>query len=445
MVETEDLANIVFPRQKFSKAVKYGIMVYGNAPEDDAPAQEPDVEVPQEMVRGAQITFPQRSVPKDIKRAVARLHVNLGHPTSTDLVRMLAFQGSITPQALAAAKKLHCASCERMRQQPRPRPSRVVSYMGQLNDLVQADLFYARDITGTNHVFLGAIDTATNLHQMRLLADRSPETCLEAFREMWIRPYGAPLKILLDQGGCFQGEMWEYLVRAGIEVEYVPAEAHYKLGKAERNNAIFREVLNRSADATGASNAEEMREAVDSCIHAVNSTPRTRGMSPYACVFGQIPRVPGESSWPDEHGLEVDVDDNQHRLRSLVFRAEAQKAVADVNVDSHVRRALLRKTARTRVDDLPIGSKVAVWRSQLRGRSTKKKKGGYVLGRLVAWDGSCGWIQMGWQRAKVDRAQLRPAVGFENWSPDPSDIRALRRAERNLIDNNQGPSRRGTS
>ena len=85
---------------------------------------------------------------------------------------------------------------------------------------------------------------------MRLLADRSPETCLEAFREMWIRPYGAPLKILLDQDGCFQGEMWEYLVRAGI-IEYVPAEAHYKLGKAERNNAIFREVLNRTADATG--------------------------------------------------------------------------------------------------------------------------------------------------------------------------------------------------
>ena len=105
VVETEDLANIVFPRQKFSKAVKYGIMVYGNAPEDDAPAQEPDVEVPQEMVRGAEISFPQCSVPKDIKRAVARLHVNLGHPTSTDLVRMLAFQGSITPQALAAAKR----------------------------------------------------------------------------------------------------------------------------------------------------------------------------------------------------------------------------------------------------------------------------------------------------------------------------------------------------
>ena len=166
-------------------------------------------------------------------------------------------------------------------------------------------------------------------------------------------------------------------VRAGVETEYVPAEAHYKLGKAERSNAIFREVLNRTADATGASNAEEMTEAVDSCIHAVNSTPRTRGMSPYACVFGQMPRIPGELL-ADEHGLAVDADEHQHRLRSLIFRADAQKAVAEVNVDTHVRRALLRKTAHTKVDDLPPGAKVAVWRSQLRGRSTKKR-GGYVI------------------------------------------------------------------
>ena len=405
VVETEDLANIVFPRQKFSKAVKYGIMVYGNAPEDEAPAQEEEVEVPQEMVRGAEITFPQCGVSKDIKRAVARLHVNL--PTSTDLVRMLAFQGSITPQpqALAAAKKLRCASCERMRQQPRPRPSRVVSYMGQLNDLVQVDLFYARDVTGANHVLMGMIDTATNLQQVRLLPDRSARTCLEAFREMWVRPYGTPLKVLLDQDGSFQGEMWEWLVRAGVETEYVPAEAHYKLGKAERNNAIFREVLNRTADATGASNAEEMTE---------------RG------------RNDGSSGLLHPR-RQLDADEHQHRLRSLIFRAEAQKAVADVNVDTHVRRALLRKTAHTKVDDLPPGAKVAVWRSQLRGRSAKKR-GGYVIGRLVTWDGNCGWVQIGWQTVKVDRAQMRPAVGFENWTPEPEDIRALKQAGKSFFE-----------
>ena len=303
--------------------------------------------------------------------------------------------------------------------------------MGQLNDNVVMDLFYARDVTGTNYTLLGAIDEATNLHQVRILKDKNPDTVLEAFRQMWVRPYGVPHKVTMDKDGCFQGEMWEYLARAGVETDYVPPEAHHKLGKAERNNAVFREVLNRTADAMAITDQDGMEEAVDSCIHAVNSIPRTRGMSPYACVFGQVPRIPGELL-SDEHGLAVDVDQQQHRLRSIVFRAEAQKALADVNVDTHVRRAILRKTAHMKVDDITPGAKVAVWRSQLRGKSTKKR-GGYVIGRLITWDGSCAWVQIGWQTVKVDRAQMRPAYGFESWTPSDEDIAALRQAEDNFL------------
>ena len=276
-------------------------------------------------MRGAEITFPDCSVPRDIKRAVARLHVNLGHPTSTDLVRMLVLHGSITPQALSAAKKLHCASCERMRQLPHTRPSRTVKYLGQLNDHLYMDLFYARNTKGENFTLIGIIDEATNLHQVRILQDRNPSTVVEAIRQMWIRPYGTPLKVTLDQDGSFQGDTWEYLARLGVEVDHVPPEAHHRLGKIERNNSVFREVLNRTTDSAGAVDWEEMDIAVDACVHAVNSVPRTRGMSPYACVFGQVPRMPGELL-TDEHALAVDVDAQQHRLRSIIFRAEAQKA-----------------------------------------------------------------------------------------------------------------------
>lgn len=205
------------------------------------------------------------------------------------------------------------------------------------------------------------------------------------------------------------------------------------MGKIERNNSVFRERLNRTVDATGAVTQLEMNEAVESCIHAVNSLPRSRGMSPYACVFGQVPRVPGEIL-TDEHGLAVDVDGQQHRLRSMIFRAEAQKAAADVNVDIHLRRAVLRKTAHMKVDDVPIGGKVAVWRKQLRGKSTKKR-GGCVIGRLITWDGTCTWVQIGWQTVKVDRAQMRPAIGFESWTPNTEDIVALmKQAEQNFLE-----------
>ena len=430
-VESEDIQNITFPRQKFAKPVKLGIIVYGQARDDEQPQQSPQTEIPQAEARGAEISFPECSVPRDIKRAVARLHVNLGHPTSNDLVRMLALHGSITPQALSAAKKLCCASCERMRQAPRNRPSKTVKYLGQLGDNVLMDIFYARDVKGENYTMLGVIDEATNLHQVRILPDKNPTTVLEAFKEMWVRPYGAPYKVTLDQDGSFEGDMWEYLVRAGIETEYVPAEAHYKLGKAERNNTVFREALNRTADSMAAADLTSMEEAGEACIYVLNSVPRTRGMSAYSCAFGKIPRMPGDLL-TDENSLAVDVDEQQHRLRSMIFRAEAQKAVADVNVDMHLRRALLRKTAHMRVDDITPGAKVAVWRSQLHGRSTKKR-GGYVIGKLIAWDGASAWIQIGWRTIKVDRAQMRPAYGFETWVPDQSDIQALKDAEQNFI------------
>ena len=44
-VETEDIRNIVFPRQKFSKAVKYGILVYGYAPDDEVQQEQTTEEV----------------------------------------------------------------------------------------------------------------------------------------------------------------------------------------------------------------------------------------------------------------------------------------------------------------------------------------------------------------------------------------------------------------
>ena len=51
----------------------------------------------------------------------------------------------------------------------------------------------------------------------------------------------------------------------------------------------------------------------------------------------------------------------------------------------------------------------------------------------MAWDGSCAWVQIGWQTVKVDRAQMRPAYGFENWTPDGDDVQALRTAEKNFL------------
>ena len=144
--ESEDVGNVAFPRQRFSKGVRYAICVYGYAPQDpdeeqpvyDGPPDGhslDDPEIPPEEVRGSGITMPNCKAPRDVKRAVARLHVNLGHPSSADLIRLISQQGTVNPETIAAAKALNCTSCLRMKNNAPPRPSRVVTkFMGQLGD-----------------------------------------------------------------------------------------------------------------------------------------------------------------------------------------------------------------------------------------------------------------------------------------------------------------------
>lgn len=268
--ESEDRGNVAFPRQRFSKGVRYAVCVYGYAPADpneqevspdgqqaNQTQQEPDV--PPEEVRGAGITFPGCTVHRDVKRAIARLHVNLGHPSSADLIRMISQQGTVTPESVTAAKALTCTSCLRMKGNAPPRPSRVVKrFVGQLNDCIQMDIFYSRTVDGANYAMLGIVDEATNLQQVAILPNREPSSILKAFREVWVRPYGMPHKVVLDQDGAFMGEFWTYLVDQATEADYVPPEAHHKLGKAERCNTVYREMLNRVVDGMAVTTAAEL-------------------------------------------------------------------------------------------------------------------------------------------------------------------------------------------
>ena len=72
--ESEDVGNVAFPRQRFSKGVRYAICVYGYAPQDpdeeqpvyDGPPDGhslDDPEIPPEEVRGSGITMPNCKAP----------------------------------------------------------------------------------------------------------------------------------------------------------------------------------------------------------------------------------------------------------------------------------------------------------------------------------------------------------------------------------------------
>ena len=113
----------------------------------------------------------------------------------------------------------------------------------------------------------------------------------------------------------------------GCVVQHCAPEAHYLIGSVERRNAILAILL---------------EEVID---------------------FGQIQRC-----WPHLHKMPS--------WRNNMQESNRNSCVAKLCEQSHLRRALLRKTRNIKAPDLQPGQKVAMWRWTKRGQ---KKRGAWVI------------------------------------------------------------------
>ena len=126
-IEVEQMEDVRFPKQRFHKPVRFAVFIFGASREEHLPpgqqqGDDPGVGVP---VPGlpTDVTFPGLSaVPPEIRRTVARLHLNLGHPTANELTRLACSQGTPSSTFIEAIRKLRCGTCERLRPPQQPRP-----------------------------------------------------------------------------------------------------------------------------------------------------------------------------------------------------------------------------------------------------------------------------------------------------------------------------------
>ena len=381
------------------------------------------------------VTFPGLStdVPVEVRRAVARVHINLGHPTAEELVRLACHQGNPSTHFISAIRKLKCATCDRLKSPQAPPPAATMSTVTQFGDQVELDIFYVRKLDGENVMVLGIVDVATRFHQAAVLSGRAPEIAYEAFERVWLRPFGLPVLVAADPDGCFQGDFQNRLESHGTLVEHCPPDAHWKIAHVERQNAFLRTILEELVDTFSATSASEMDLLIAPSLHAANSMVLSRGRSAFQAVFGKVPRLPG-GLFMDNQALAVspmtDLAATAERVRS-----EAVKAIADMNVQQSIRRAILRKTRHLRIPDLEPGSPCCFWRWRRRGQ---KKRGGWVTAKFLSWDLSAptklAWVRSGTTTALVATEQLRSAVGFEQWVPTEQDVNVLKDASKALTE-----------
>ena len=455
-VEVEDLDQVRFPRQRFDKPVRLAVFAYGHRRPLDLervdPSSQPSTSTPTVVPNlPTDIDFPglTSGIRQEIKASVARLHLNMGHPSREELCRLLAYEGHVPDEVYECARKLRCATCQRLKPPQAPRPSTTPKLLnGQFNDEVQGDIFYCRTLDATTFMVVGFADKATGFHQALVLPDRHANTVFEAFEQLWLRPYGIPLKVMTDPDPSFRGHFQERLQALGCLLEFCPAESHFVIGMIERRNSLLRTILEKLIDTFGINQVDQCSTALVAACHAINSGIHTHGRSAYQAVFGKQPRLI-DSNFSNPMVLAssspiAQLQDSDAGLRAEVVRAEAAKIIQDLDVSQHLRRALLRRTRATKIPDLMPGQPCAFWRWARRGQ---KKRGTWVIARFLSWDpshpGKQAWVKTGATSILVTAEQLRAAFGFEQWTPEEADIRALRDASQkfsdHLLRDEQGP------
>ncbi|CAK9010797.1 unnamed protein product [Durusdinium trenchii] len=387
-------------------------------------------------------------VDQHVKRSLARLHLNLGHPSTQELMRLLAHQGRIPATVIKAVQGMSCSTCQRLKPPQEPRPTSMPSLVaGQFGDELQADVFYCRLLDGTSFPVLGIIDRATGLHMAGLMKNRDSETTFELLTDLWLRPYGLPLKFSCDPDRTFRGEFEKRLMSLGVLVEHCPPEAHYLIGMIERRNAILRLTIERLIDQFAIVDLADVPLILVQACHACNTMAFTRRRSAYQAVFGRVPRLPNDVL-TDGQVLSTSTQpfrDPEHPgLRAELVRSEALKTLIDLNAQQQFRRALLRKTRNTSIPDLQPGQRCVVWRWTKKG---VRKRGAWLAARFLSWDpaheGKQAWVRLGASTTLVTAEQLRAAHSFEDWCPDEQDIKVLKDASKNfgqhMLEDERGP------
>ena len=428
----------------------FGKMRDAPDPQPTADDTQPNIPIP---YLPTDITFPNlptgHGINLETRKTVARLHLNLGHPSPQELTRMVAYYGGAPSSTTTCIQHLRCATCDRLKNVQQPRPATMPKFTaGQFGDEVQGDLFYVRLLSTEAIPILGLVDKATGFHQAVVCQTRNSAETFSIFRQCWLQPFGLPYKVMLDPDPTFRGDFQSQVEHLGIICDFCPAEAHWIIGMIERRNAVLRCVLEKLIDQFAVYEVNVLENILPAALHAVNSSTFTRGRTAYQAVFGRIPRLPGgifnDDTAITSSPMVIDGSDNL-LAKAEIIRSEAQKHLIDLNCSQQLRRALLRKTKMTKFPDLQPGQNCAYWRWQRKGQ---KKRGAWVIARFLSWDPSApmklAWLQTGASTTLVSVEQLRTATGFEGWNPSAEDVKALKSGiksfQDHLLEDETGPA-----
>ena len=360
-----------------------------------------------------------------VTRALTKLHKNLGHPSNTDLVRILK-HGQASETALKLARQFDCDFCKTQARPHIPLPAQT-SRVTQFNQVVGIDVKHLPGWKPNQKVkALNIVDQSSCYQQMLPFYEtETAEVLKKLFAEYWVRWTGPPDVVLLDQAQTMTGENLQgYLENMGSSVRLIAAEAHWQLGRTESHGGWFGRILQKIIDEHSPRDRKEWEECVR-IAHVKNQCIQSHGYTPHQHVFGKNPTIPGDLlSEPMNVVSGTASLSEDHVAKAQAIRCTARKAVVAMQDDKALRTAL---AARPRfVGQFHPGDLVAYWRQQKVSQG-KVEQGGRWHGVAVII-GNVGRNVLIAHRRQVFRCapeQIRPATTEEKTLIESPEVELL--------------------
>ncbi|CAE7467344.1 RE2 [Symbiodinium sp. CCMP2456] len=363
--------------------------------------EDGDGQRPNPKLDGSGITFSD-GVDPIVQSSLRRLHQNLGHPRSEDLVRHLRLAGC-EDAIIKAAKAMKCEVCAATAGPRIARPS-TVPRMYDFNDCVGADLLHHHDIDDERHTFLSIVDWGTSYHVVVPLEGFDSEDIEKAFNDHWVVPFGPPRTVSLDLDGAVQKGICRLCDWHNVGVKNVAAQAHWQAGITERQGAWWKNIWDRVRHELTITR-EEVHLAASLVSSAKNELRRRCGHSPTEWVFGRHPRLPEALADPDGgERITWDVTPESQYQRAAAIRTAARVAFHHSQGDSRLRKALLQR-ARTTTRPLEVGETVHFW-DQPKNRRRGRWAGPAVI---VGREGNNYWVSRNGRCRLTAAEHLRPS------------------------------------
>ena len=331
---------------------------------------------------------------ESVKRKALKLHRQFAHPSKEKLLRLIKDAGIKDEKLEDEIRKIadNCDTCTQFKRTP-SRPVVSVPMAKQFNEMISMDLKIWKD-----KYFLVMIDMATRYCNACVITSKEAEVIIDGVMRHWVALFGAPRKILTDNGGEFNNDKFRSMCENfNIQVMCTAAESPWSNGTCERLNAVLKNNVLKIRE----ENQCSIGTALAWAVAARNALQNNHGFSPNQLVFGFNPSIPnlGEDS-PSALG---NVTSSQTVADNLVAMRKSREEFIKADANERIRRALSNNIRRTEDHNVEVGSYVYYKREgedRWRGPA-----------RVIGKDGKVNVVRHGGQIVRAHICRVKGMVG----------------------------------